>query len=142
MGYYIRFISTDDAEITHSILEQALRQADPLYSITASGELRYGGDLYGLLDVYDGPFHDDEELSELKESVEEVSGRRRPDVLKTLDEARAIVAVQVLWQGRETEPTLQKIDPLWNWLFAHRKGLLQADGEGYYDASDHILEVK
>jgi len=84
----------------------------------------------------------EEELCELKESVEEARGARRADVLKILDEPKAIVAVEVLWQGRETEPTLQKIDPLWAWLFSHRKGLLQADGEGYYDRSGHILKVE
>jgi hypothetical protein len=124
-------------------LEQALQQTDPRYSITESGQLRHGDDLYGLVEI-NLPDDDlfEEELSELKESVEEVRGARRADVLKTLDEAKAIVAVEVLWQGREPEPTLQKIDPLWAWLFSHRKGLLQADGEGYYDRSGHILKVE
>src|SRR5262249_17915554 len=113
MAYYMRFISTDETETTRSILEQALQQADPRYSITESGQLRHGDDLYGLVEINlpdDGLF--EEELSELKESVEEARGTTRADVLKTLNEAKAIVAVQVLWQGRKPEPTLQKIDPL------------------------------
>ena len=37
MIYYMRFISTDDREITLSILEQALLKVDPRYSISAVG---------------------------------------------------------------------------------------------------------
>ncbi len=53
------------------------------------------------------------------------------------------------WQGQtsflsmwEPEATLQKLDPLWGWLISHRKGLLKADGEGYYDHSGLMLKVE
>jgi hypothetical protein len=141
MGYYMRFISTDDREITLSILEQALLKVDPRYSISAVGELRHAKDLYGLIQI-DLLDECDEEIAELKEDVEEARGTRRAEVIKTLDEARTMVAVQVLWQGRETEPTLLKIDPLWDWLFSYRTGLQHADGEGYYDRSGLILQVR
>ncbi len=58
---------------------------------------------------------------------------------RLLQEAQATVAVRVLSQGRETGATLEKIDPLWDWLFDEYRGLLQADGEGYYDANGQIL---
>jgi hypothetical protein len=53
-------------------LEQALQQTDPRYSITKSGELKHGGNLYGIVEI-NLPDEDlfGEELSELKESVEE-----------------------------------------------------------------------
>ena len=143
MGYYMRFISIDDTEITRSVLEQVLQQRDLRYSITEAGEIKHGDDIYGLVEInLLGEELFEEELLELKEDVEDVRGKRQSDVLKTLDEAKAIVAVQVLWQGRETEPTLQKLDPMWEWLLTHRKGLQQADGEGYYDHSGHILKVE
>jgi hypothetical protein len=37
---------------------------------------------------------------------------------------------------------LKAIDPLWRWLHANRRGLLQADGEGYYDAKGLVLELE
>jgi hypothetical protein len=143
MGYYMRFIATDQTETKLSTLEQALKELDAGYSIAASGELKHGDDLYGVVEINlpgDGLF--DGEIGELKEFVEEVRGRRRGDVLKTLDEARAIIAVQVLWEDRQPEATLQRLDPLWQWVISHRKGLLQADGEGYYDHSGLILKVE
>jgi len=138
----MRFITTDSAETTPSILEQALKETDSQYSITESGELKHGDDVYGVVEVNrpgDGLF--EEEIGELKEFVEDVRGKRKPDVLKSLDEAKAIIAVQVLFGDRQAEVTLQKLDPLWEWLISNRKGLLQADDEGYYDQSGRILKV-
>ena len=36
---------------------------------------------------------------------------------------------------------LQRLQPLWDWLFLFRSGVLHADGEGYYDADDLIVEI-
>ena len=105
--------------------------------------LTYKGDIYGQIVVNragDGIFN--EEIEELRELVEEVEGEKKSEVLSVLAQAKAIVIVRVLWQGRESEETLEKIDPLWQWLLANRKGLMQAEGEGYYDASGLILEVE
>ncbi len=143
MAYYMRYIVTDDAEITLSTLERVLKEIDPAYAITESGELKHGSGLYGVIEINrpgDGLF--DEEIVELKEFVKESRGKKRAAVLRVLDDARAIIAVQVLFQDRDTEETLDKINPLWEWLFSHHKGLLQADGEGYYDHAKLILEVE
>lgn len=52
-----------------------------------------------------------------------------------------MLALEVLWQERSVDATLGRIDPVWARLFANYRGLLQADGEGYYDASDRILKI-
>jgi hypothetical protein len=129
------------------MLESILRSLDPQYSIAnaqelprESGDLVYGNEVYGQIEINrsgDSLFED--ELEELKEFVSEAHGKKKA-VLKTLNNARTTVAVQVLWQDRDVEQTSSKIDPLWRWLFSARKGLLQVDGEGYYDSSGMILE--
>ena len=142
MSYYIRYISTDATETTPPTLQEALTERDPQYSIAASGEFKHGEEVYGVVEINrpgDGLF--EEEIEELKEFVKDVRGKRKLDVLKTLDDARAIVAVQVLFGDRPAEVTLQKLDPLWEWLISHRRGLLQADDEGYYDKTGRILKV-
>ena len=143
MSYYVRYISTDVTDTTRSTLQQALKERDSQYFIAESGELKHGEEVYGVVEINrpgDGLF--EEEIEELKEFVEDVRGKRKPDVLKTLDDAKAIVAVQVLFGDRQTEATLQKLDPLWEWLISHRSGLLQADDEGYYDQTGRILKVE
>ena len=143
MSYYVRYISTDVTDTTRSTLQQALKERDSQYFIAESGELKHGEEVYGVVEINrsgDGLF--EEEIEELKEFVKDVRGKRKPDVLKTLDDAKAIVAVQVLFGDRQTEATLQKVDPLWEWLISHRSGLLQADDEGYYDQTGRILKVE
>ncbi len=56
--------------------------------------------------------------------------------------SKAMFVIRVLWQGREAEETLDKIVPLWDWLFENYSGLLQADGEGYYDKEQKILKTE
>lgn len=143
MSYYMRFITTDSEETTPVVLHRALQKADSRYSIAESGEIMLGDDVFGVVEVnLPGEELFEEEIEELKEFVEDVRGGRKKDVLKTLDAAKAIVAVQVLFGGRETDEVLEKLDPLWEWLMSNRKGLLQADGEGYYDQTGLILEVE
>lgn len=145
----MRFIVADEQGVSLRELEAALKQTDVAYLIERDedsddeGVLTYKGEVYGQIEVNrsgEGIF--DGEIEELREFVEEVEGEKKSEVLSVLGEAKAIVAVRVLWQGRESEETLEKIDPLWQWLLAHRKGLMQAEGEGYYDASGLILEVE
>jgi hypothetical protein len=148
MSYYMRYISTDEQEITVPMLERILKSLDPQYSIanaqespTESGDLVYGNENYGQIEINrPGDSLFEEELEELREFLNEARGKKKEIVLQTLDNATTTVAIQVLWQERNTEQTLSKIDPLWQWLFSNRKGLLQVDGEGYYDSSVLILE--
>ena len=40
------------------------------------------------------------------------------------------------------DEALELLDIVWDWLFTHRSGLLQADGEGFYEGEELILPVK
>ena len=150
MGYYMRFVVVDDKDVFLSKINSGLKQIDPAYSIEYDndaddvGDLTFSGDIYGALEINrpgDGLF--DEEIDELKEFLEDAGGERKPEVLQVLSDAKAIIALQVLQQGRaSSEETLERIDPLWEWLFANYKGLMQADAEGYYDSQGLIIEVE
>jgi hypothetical protein len=121
-------------------IEKGLKGFDPSYSIE-DDHLKLGNAVYGAIEINapgDGLF--DEEIEWMLEEVEESEGEGKTKVKRALEQAKAIVALQVLWQGRGTEETMEKLEPLWEWLFANRQGLLQADAEGYYDSSGLILE--
>lgn len=139
MGYYLRFFSTDTRPITAPLLEEALKEVDPGYAL-ADEELSCGGELYALVSVDAPP--DPEEIEEFVELVEETRGRGKKQVLEVLQSASAVAAIQVLQQGRETEATFARIDPLSAWLLENRQGLLQADGEGFYDREKLILRLE
>jgi sugar/nucleoside kinase (ribokinase family) len=139
----MRYVTTAEEDVSLARLGRVLQDIDPAYSITSDGDLMHGDGLYAQLEVNcagEGIFR--EEMPELVESAEDAQGPGREAVLRVLRNARAVIAIQVLWQGREAEATLQRIEPLCDWLLANRKGLLQVDGEGYYDGSGLILRVE
>ena len=143
MSYYMRYISTDASEITLEILNKELQAGNQRYSVDESGELRFGDDVLGVVEI-NVPSQElfGEEIEELKEFVKGVRGWKRKEVLKALNAARTIVAVQVLFDGQDADAVLEKLMPLWDWLLANRNGLLQADDEGYYNKSGLILKVE
>jgi len=146
MGYLMRYISTDTHEITLPLIEAALQQIDPAYTISNVeindlGDLMYGDVRVAIIEINrpgDDMFEDD--LAEFKEVVGEGVSSNETVVHNTLENATALIVIEVFWQGDQVESTLAKVDPLWDWLFAHYEGLSQADNEGFYDRSGLILE--
>jgi hypothetical protein len=149
MSYHIRFIFDDDRNVSLSELESALKDIDESYKLDrdkgdeTEAILMFGDEEYGQVFMNlpnDGLF--DEEIAELIKFIEDTEGENKQKVLNTLQNSKQLLCIRVLDQGRESEETLIKIDPIWKWCFENRKGLMQADLEGYYDASGLILEVK
>lgn len=142
MGYYMRYISTDEQEISLNDLEAALKLLDSSYTIS-DGIIQYGEDLYGEIEINPrGSELCDEELDELQDFLENTKSEQKERVVETLRKATAIIALRVLFQGRNPEQTLEKLDPIWQWLFTNSSGLMQADDEGYYDKAGLILSVE
>ena len=149
MGYYMRFIVTDEKKVSLTELESALKEIDKNYQIDrdegdeTEGILIYGDETYGQLFISERDNElFEEEIKELIEFLKDAEGENKPKVLEVLKNAKAIFCIRVLDQSREVEETLIKIDPFWKWFFGNRKGLMQAELEGYYDASGLILEFK
>lgn len=149
MGYYMRFFDTSTQTLNLCDVNSALRQIDPAYRVeivpetdALQGELHYGDGLYGEIEINqpgDGLF--DEEIQEQLESLEDTVDGDPTPVSETLRAARRSIVVRVLSQGRDSQDTLVRIDPLWLWLFESRSGLLQADGEGFYNSQGLVLEL-
>jgi hypothetical protein len=150
MGYYMRFFDTSDRPLNLNAVDSALREIDPAYRIeihpdtdALQGELHYGDGLYSEIEINqpgDGLF--DEEVQEQLETLDDSEEGDSEPVADTLRTARRSIVVRVLWQDRDSEDTLVRLDPLWTWLFGSRSGLMQADGEGYYNSKGLVLAVK
>lgn len=146
MGYYMRFISTDNRNLDLDQIEGGLRSSNPVYSIVDRqtdrivGSLMHGSEVCAQIEINgpDGALFRDE-IEELKEFAEEAGGRGLKKVLACLDGAKQIVAVQVLFREENPDATLEDLGPLWEWLFKNREGLLQADGEGYYNNKAKLI---
>jgi hypothetical protein len=146
MSFYVRYYITDDEELSLARLEAGLQEFDPAYTVpheNDAGELHYSGDVYAQVEINrpgDGLF--DEELEETIDGVILAGGPKSQHVIDTLREVRQTIALRVLWQGRDSEQTLTKIDPLLVWLMMNREGMLQVDGEGFYEGEELIFEME
>lgn len=145
----MRYIIDDSRAISLDLIECALKEVDSAYHLAARddekefADLMLGSDVYGELEINRrGSELMDEELEELTAEIEGEEGESRERVTSLLRTAKGMVVVRVLSQGRTSEGTLDKIDPLWNWLFRDYRGLLYADAEGYYDANGEVLAVE
>ena len=147
MGYYMRYLVADERPVTVDTIATFFAGLGADYS-TDPGEdeitVSHKGQpiAHVTLNVPGDDLFDEEreELLEFAEDAEDGPAKRQ--VRATLRAARAIVAAQVLWGGRDAEAALSALDPFWAWLFAERQGLMQADGEGYYTAAGLLLEVE
>ncbi len=147
MGYYMRYIVADERPVAVGDIRTAFAGAGAGYEIEGEdGEatITHAGQAIGEVTVNvpgDGLF--DEELEELVEFAREGDDQSAAaGVVKVLRAARAIVAVRVLFGDREADRTLDLLAPIWTWLQVNREGLIQADGEGYYDGQELILALE
>ena len=143
----MRYIISDDRPVSLEDIRAAFAQAGTGYEVDgeeAEATIAYEGKPIGHVTLNvprDGLF--DEERDELIEFAQDGDDESAKDrVVNTLRSARAIVAVQVLFGDGDTDLTLDALVPLWTWLQANRRGLIQADGEGYYDGQELILALE
>jgi hypothetical protein len=139
VAYDMRFLSEDDQPLNLEEIMAGLRSADPGFRLDEEGILARGEELLAELDVSD-PGDDlfTAEIDELRDLAGQDSAAGRA-VAARVESVTAILAVRVLWQTRTAEQTLGLLDTLWHWLQAHRRGLVQADGEGFYEGQRLIL---
>ena len=147
MGYYMRYIVSDDRTIGLEDIRAVFAQAGTGYEVDGEeveATIAYEGKPIGHITLNvpgDGLF--DEERDELIEFAQDGDDKSaKASVINTLQGARSIVAVQVLFGDGDTDRTLDRLIPLWDWLHANRQGLIQADGEGYYDGQELILALE
>ncbi len=155
MGDFIRYLFTVEPDLTLASLEDGFKAVDAAFSIFPdpatdnSGDLIYGGEVYGDLEINrrgDQVF--DEDIEELREQIVAI-GMDSIDDLDSDDEGFAMVeqalistsgmiALQLSEAGHEH---YQQIDLFWDWLFERYPGLLQIDEEGYYSQDEQILAI-
>ena len=142
MGYWMRFFDTKNKPLTLKSLVSGLRRGDRKFGFDC-GQLTYDGEDFAQIEISepgDGIF--DEELANFRAAVAAKRGAKIADakakVLEVLDKVKRTVVVRV--GGRAD--ALDLLDSVWDWLFEHRTGLLQADAEGFYEGEDLVLALK
>jgi hypothetical protein len=112
-----------------------------------AAEIAYGSETQPVMLVEvnraerDAVFAD--ELDEFRESLEDakVSPAKR-SVLEQLDATRTIVAVQLLLGGGQGERALDAASTLLRFFVEHCGGMIQADGEGFYEGEQLLVQLE
>ncbi len=142
MEYFMRYFVESDAVPTMGDLALIWATFGEGYTLL-DGEMRIGENIIGALDIYtrgDGDFEEEvEEFEEyLKESDDEEGVAR---VKECLELAKMSIGIEVNFDPEDPEGTMDLLMPLWDWLFIHHPGLLQADMAGFYNATEMVLEL-
>jgi hypothetical protein len=148
MGYYMRYIVADERLLSLAAVGEAISAIDPRYLIRPTDldelvEVLYDGKLYGQIEMNvprDDLFEDD--ITAFMEMIGTPTSQEERLVMATLTAATQIIAVEMFWEGTASEATFALFDPLWDWLFTNRRGILQADTEGFYSADGLLVERK
>ncbi|WP_020470989.1 hypothetical protein [Zavarzinella formosa] len=148
MAYHMRFFDTSPKPLTITAVETALRVTDPTYRLVDVGEnpipqasLFLGDAPQGELEINtpgDGVF--DNLVKEMLARLANSGHEFREAVETTLTMTQRIITVRISAEEASLDDTLAAIDPLWDWLFDSRQGLLHAEGEGYYEDGEMVLE--
>lgn len=147
MGYFMRFIIPGSPALTLHDLVVGLQAVDTDYHFEALdipdlGVLYYGEQRLGEVEISRaGEEIFAEEIEEFSALVRHATSPARDEVLTLLTAAGLMVVVEAVWNPEDPDPILDLIEPLWDWLFEQRGGLLQMDSQGFFNVTDLILEM-
>ncbi len=147
MTYFMRFIYAMGDLLTVQDIAEALSDSFSGFTLhsdaadrTNTADLIYGDAVYGEIELNgenEDLFREDiAELLELLEGSQEITA---PAVRRHLETATGMLALKVSEEGHYNA---ERLDVLWDWLFETRGGLLQVDGEGFYDIDRLILPLE
>jgi hypothetical protein len=156
LGYYMRYIVTEERTLDLRILEHALHEQDSAYRLEnlqfepyEAADLGYGDEVYAEIEINrrgDDLFADEVEilLDELDNWEFELDEDRtvQAALRQMVEGARVIVAVRVLFGDNGLEDGIRLLETLWRWMFDAYDGVLQVDYEGYYDGEGLLLALE
>jgi hypothetical protein len=144
MGYYLRYIVVEGPPPTLADIAAGLMPLHPDYSLVIEEDLAtltYQDTPIAQLEVSrpgDELFED--ERNELLEALS-TAGSGTSEVESALQKSTGTIAAQLLAGGDDPAMVMQWIEPVWGWMFANHPGLLQVDGEGYYNGGGLVLKT-
>ena len=136
----MQFVLSGDQKTTLLQIARGLKKNDSKYRFESGEYFLHGSDLLGKVEVYcpgEELFHSQIEWLRCRANSREESAKE--SVLQVLEKASGILFLQVLQESLSDEQTISLLQPLWDWLFAHRKGLLYVDAEGFWNAQGLLL---
>lgn len=146
MSFNMIFILANKKKTTLLQIARGLKQTDAKYRFESEEYFLYGSELLGQIDIWRP------EEKYFQDWIQAARDRARTriatheaqvaEILRVFDRATGILFFNVLWEDRERVETIELYQPLWEWLFEHREGLLYVDSEGYWNVDELLLPDK
>lgn len=142
---FLRYILTDGAPPTLAEIDQGLSMINRAYAIDADlvepsfGDLYFEDRLLAEIELNipdDDVFEDD--VADIIEELQKQDDPNREIPLRVMGDATGMVAINLKRDGYDN---FGLVRPLLDWLFDHRKGLLQIDLDGFYDRDQRIIAL-
>ncbi len=139
MPFFMRFFDTSQQGLELEELRPIFTQPAKL---SVEGDLHLNDIPIAMISIEDkGDSLFEEDIEEFQELLEDEPSAVAREVEIILDKCQRIVVVQLFTSQGSLEDSLQRIDLLWNHLTASRTGLVQVDGEGFYNSERLILDL-
>jgi hypothetical protein len=150
MGYYLRaFCTSDNIPPLRTVLDWAdtqgvrleARAADLATPNWEQAELLYKPDKSPIIAEANAGDLLREEVDEFVEFLEDVDeSPEKKKVLEHLEQSKAVVAAQLI--GNIDDDGYTAVGTFLTYFVDHCGGLIQADGEGFYEGDKLIVEVE
>ena len=145
----LRLFVTDELPLTLSLLATNLQQVNPAYAIddistrlVEAGLFKVDTEVLGQLEIKRyGKRNFDNDLAEFAEVMQTTKRSNSQPVIDVLENTKVIVMLTLPPGSRENAAIQEKVEPLWEWLFANRTGLLHIDDEGFYRGMELIFQL-
>lgn len=145
MSNFLRYIMTDGEPPALAEIDQGLSEINRAYSIDADRVEPTFGDLYFEdrllaeieLNVPDDDVFEDD-VDDIIEELQKQDDPGREIPLQVMEKATGMVVINLKREGYDNYALVR---PMLDWLFDHRKGLLQVDLDGFYDRDQRIIAL-
>ncbi len=141
----MRFVFGDGPAPALDVIGGVLRAQDPACEVLIDAlepvyaDLLFDGELYAELEI-NAPGDDlfDEDVEELALELGKQDDPNAAIPLALLRRAQGMLVLHVLRAGHED---FARLEPLFDWLYSTRDGLLQVDQEGFFNQNGRVVAL-
>jgi hypothetical protein len=142
MIYRMRFIVDDESVPEPEAIGERLADEDPHYALRGDSVLFEGRRLAGVRVLRRGEEAFAAERSSALALAGGSEGEEVAMLRRLIESSSAIVAVDIPLADGSFEEAIDLLEPLWDDLEENHNGVIWAEGEGFYDEGELIVETK
>jgi hypothetical protein len=131
-----------DGVVSLKAIANGLKAIDPQFKIDG-GELTRGPEMLGEVEI-NGAGSDlfGEEIASQGAALNQVGGQAAQWIVNRLQHTQSVLMFRVMDGDRDPAVTWELLQPLWTVLPGISPGLTHVEGQGFYDGSQLVLQMR